>query len=71
MIIVISEKCQSVPAMFAPSHELSRQIHIINAYYREALFLEDPLENSLWDVLDELIMVYETIAPKSLFAGRH
>ena len=56
--------------MFAPAHELSRHIHIINAYYREANFLKDPLEDSLWDILDELIMTYETLAPKSLFAGK-
>ena len=47
----------SLPALFAPAHELSRQIQIINAYCREAELLDDPLQDTLWHLLDELIEV--------------
>jgi hypothetical protein len=59
----------AVPAMFAPAHELGRQIHIVNAFCREAEFQNDPLHDALWDALDELIEAHGEIAPKSLFAG--
>lgn len=60
-----------MPAMFAPVHELSRQIQIINAYCREAEHLQDPIHDTLWDLLDELIDAHERIVPRSLFAGRY
>ena len=56
-------------AMFAPVHEVSRYIHVINAYCREAEVHHDPLQNTLWDVLDQLIDVHTNVAPRSLFAG--
>ena len=56
--------------LFAPAHELGRQIHVINAYCREAEILRDPMQNSLWDLLDQLIEVHDQVAPKSLFAGK-
>ena len=62
------EKALSGPPIFAPVHELERQIHIINAYCREAEFLDDPTFDSLWDLLDELIEAHRTLAPHSLFA---
>ena len=62
------EKALSSPPMFAPVHELERQIHIINAYCREAEILDDPTFDSLWDLLDELIEAHRTLAPNSLFA---
>ena len=62
------EKALSSPPMFAPVHELERQIHIINAYCREAEFLDDPTFDSLWDLLDELIEAHRNLAPHSLFA---
>ena len=58
-----------MPPLFAPAHELARQIHVINAYCREAELLEDPMQITLWDLLDELIDAHERVAPKSLFAG--
>ena len=69
MLLAATEKCLTMSAMFAPAHELARQIHIINAYCREAEFLRDPLQNTLWDVLDEIIEAHTQVAPKSLFAG--
>lgn len=62
------EKALSSPPMFAPVHELERQIHIINAYCREAEFLDDPTFDSLWDLLDELIEAHRTLTPQSLFS---
>ena len=61
------EKALSSTPIFAPVHELERQIHIINAYCREAEFLDDPTFDSLWDLLDELIEAHRTLAPHSLF----
>ena len=58
-----------MPPMFAPAHELSRYIHIVNAYCREAEHIRDPVHDTLWDLLDELIEAHDQIAPKSLFAG--
>lgn len=58
-----------MPPMFAPAHQLDRQIHVINAYCREAEYLRDPLHHILWDLLDSLIEVHSQVAPKSLFAG--
>ena len=69
--IFVTEHVLKQPAMFAPVHELSRQIQIINAYCREAEHLKDPIHDTLWDLLDELIEAHERIAPKSLFAGEH
>ena len=60
----LAERTLSMPAMFAPAHELTRQIHIVNAYCREAEYLRDPMQDSLWDVLDELIEVHAQIAPR-------
>lgn len=65
---LFAEKIQQIPALFAPAHELARQIHVINAYCREAEKLADPMQSTLWDVLDEVIDTHERIAPKSLFA---
>lgn len=62
------EKALSSTPIFAPVHELERQIHIINAYCREAEFLDDPTFDSLWDLLDELIEAHRTLAPQSLFS---
>ncbi|EDO46899.1 predicted protein, partial [Nematostella vectensis] len=64
----ILEKALSSPAIFAPVHELERQIHIINAYCREAEYLEDPTFESLWDLLDELIEAHRALSPQSLFS---
>ena len=55
--------------MFAPVHDLSRHIHIINAYCREAEYLQDAMHMILWQTLDGLVDVHAEIAPKSLFAG--
>ena len=57
-------------AIFAPVHELSRQIQIVNAFCREAEYLGDPIHDLLWDLLDELIEAHEKIAPQSLFSGK-
>lgn len=55
---LIKERSLKIHALFAPAHELSRQIQIINAYCREAELLSNPLEDTLWHLLDELIQVF-------------
>ncbi len=60
-----------MPPMFAPAHELSRYIHVVNAFCREAEHTRDPIHDTLWDLLDELIEAHDQIAPKSLFAGNY
>lgn len=65
----IPERTQRGPALFAPVHDLSRQIQILNAYCREAEFLGDALHGTMWDLLDEMIEIHAKLAQKSLFAG--
>lgn len=64
----VLEKTQRGPALFAPVHDLSRQIQILNAYCREAEFLGDALHGTMWDLLDEMIEIHAKLAQKSLFA---
>ena len=53
--------------LFAPVHELSRQIQIINAFCREAEFIHDPTHDTLWDLLDELIEGHNRLTKVSVF----
>ncbi|XP_061192548.1 uncharacterized protein LOC133200775 [Saccostrea echinata] len=64
----VLERTQRSPALFAPVHDLSRQIQILNAYCREAEFLGDALHGTMWDLLDEMIEIHAKLAQKSLFA---
>lgn len=64
----ILEKALSSTPIFAPVHEIERQIHVINAYCREAEYLEDPTFESLWDLLDELIEAHRALSPLSMFS---
>ena len=63
----ILESCYSSTEFFAPVHELSRQIQIINAYCREAEVLKDPAHSSLWALLAEMVDAHSTIAPHSVY----
>jgi hypothetical protein len=63
----ILESCYSSTEFFAPTHELSRQIQIINAYCREAEVLEDPAHSSLWALLAEMVDAHSMIAPLSVY----
>lgn len=63
----ILEQCYSTTEFFAPVHELSRQIQIINAYCREAEVLEDPAHSSLWALLAEMVDAHSSIAPHSIY----
>ncbi|KAK3090786.1 hypothetical protein FSP39_014618 [Pinctada imbricata] len=65
----VLEKTQRYPAMFAPVHDLARQIQILNAYCREAEFLGDALHGTMWDLLDEMIEIHSKLTIRSLFAG--
>ena len=69
MACFVPERTQRGPALFAPVHDLSRQIQILNAYCREAEFLGDALHGTMWDLLDEMIEIHAKLAQKSLFAG--
>ena len=63
----ILESCYSSTEFFAPVHELSKQIQIINAYCREAEVLKDPAHSSLWALLAEMVDAHSTIAPHSVY----
>ena len=63
----VAERCYSSTQFFAPVHELSTQIQIINAYCREAEVLEDPMHPSLWGLLSELIDLHTELYPHSVF----
>ncbi|XP_006822682.1 uncharacterized protein LOC100373635 [Saccoglossus kowalevskii] len=65
---IVLEYALTTSPLFSPAHELARQIHIINAYSREAELLRDPIHDALWDLLDDLIEAHSKIAPISLFA---
>jgi len=64
---VILEKALSAIPLFAPIHELAHQIKVINAYCREAEYIEDPTHDTLWDLLDELIEAHNTLVKVSVF----
>lgn len=64
----VLERAQSIPPIFAPVHELERQIQIINAYCREAEVINDPTFDTLWDLLDELIEAHNVFNSQSLFS---
>ena len=63
----ILEKCYSTLVFFAPVHELSTHIQIINAYFREAEVLEDPVQHSLWALLAEMVDAHTVLAPHSVY----
>ncbi|XP_022105517.1 uncharacterized protein LOC110987250 isoform X2 [Acanthaster planci] len=65
---IVLEHALSTCPLFSPVHELSRQIQIINAYCREAEYLHDPIHDTLWDLLDELIEAHTHLSPVSLFS---
>ena len=69
--LIFSDKTLLTPPLFSRAYELSRQIHIINAYCRETEQYRDELHDSLWDLLDELIDVHTRVAPQSLYASMY
>ncbi|XP_038067918.1 uncharacterized protein LOC119737550 isoform X2 [Patiria miniata] len=65
---IVLEHALSTFPLFSPVHELSRQIQIINAYCREAEYIHDPIHDTLWDLLDELIEAHTRLSAVSLFS---
>jgi len=63
---ILESSLASIP-LFAPIHELSHQVQVINAYCREAEMLKDPTHDTLIDLLDELIEAHNSLAPVSVF----
>lgn len=63
----ILESALAAIPLFAPIHELSHQVQVINAYCREAEMLKDPTHDTLIDLLDELIEAHNSLAPISVF----
>ena len=57
-----------VAPTLAPAHELSHHIQIINAYCREAEQLDDPIHDTLWDLLDELIEAHSNVFSDSIYS---
>ena len=64
----VLERALSTPPIFAPVHELERQIQIINAYCREAEITGNQTFDTLWDLLDELIEAHNVFNSQSLFS---
>ena len=64
----VLERALSTPPIFAPVHELERQIQIINAYCREAEVTGNQTFDTLWDLLDELIEAHNVFNSQSLFS---
>ena len=62
------EQCYILPRLFTPVHQLSHDILVVNAYYREAELVSDPMEGSLWALLAEMIDVHTVLLKHSLFA---
>ena len=50
----------SVPALLAPAHEISRRIKILNAYCREAMYLEHPVSFIIIK-----LQIFKKIVPES------
>lgn len=65
---IVHEKILRVPAIFAPVHDLSRHIQIINTYCREAEYMQDALHLVLWEVLDGMVEAHASLSTKSIFA---
>jgi len=63
---VLEGALNAIP-LFAPIHELSHQVQVINAYCREAEMIKDPTHDTLIDLLDELIEAHNHLAPVSVF----
>ena len=61
------EKSTNAIPLFAPVHELSHEIKVINAYCREAEILSDPTHDTLLDLLDELIEAHNELGKISVF----
>jgi hypothetical protein len=64
----VLERALSTPPIFAPVHELERQIQIVNAYCREAEITGNQTFHTLWDLLDELIEAHNVFNSQSLFS---
>ncbi len=63
----VLEQCYSSTQFFAPVHELSRHVQIINAYCREAELLQDPMHPSLWALLAEMVDLHTELAPYTIY----
>ena len=61
------EKALAFIPLFAPVHDLSHQIKVINAYSRETEYIGDPTHDTLWDLLDELIEAHNSLVKVSVF----
>lgn len=63
----VLERCYSGPSLFAPVHDLSKQIQIVNAYCREAEVIQDPTHARLWALVNEMIDVHNYLSPHSVY----
>ncbi|XP_005107153.1 uncharacterized protein LOC101860523 [Aplysia californica] len=64
----VLDSCIRAPTVFAPVHQLARQIEIINAFCREAEKTGDSLHTTLLQLLDDMTDVFRRLEPVSLFA---
>ena len=64
--ITLEKALASIP-LFAPVHDLSHQIKVINAYFRETEYIGDSTHDTLWDLLDELIEEHNSLVKLLVF----
>ncbi|KAL3867679.1 hypothetical protein ACJMK2_040550 [Sinanodonta woodiana] len=65
---ILLDKIKRTPAIFAPVHDLAKHIEIINAYMREAEYVQDALHPTLWELLDDMVEAHAELEPQSLFS---
>ncbi|KAK3584573.1 hypothetical protein CHS0354_024621 [Potamilus streckersoni] len=65
---ILLDKIKRAPAIFAPVHDLANHIQVINAYMREAEYVQDALHPTLWELLDDMVETHAELEPQSLFS---
>lgn len=62
------QSARELPQILAPVHELARHIQIVNACSRDSESDRDPIHDTLWDLLDELIEFHNKVARASIYS---
>ncbi|RUS78397.1 hypothetical protein EGW08_013845, partial [Elysia chlorotica] len=66
----VLDACLRAPSVFAPVHQLSRHIQIVNVCCREAEKTRDGMHPTLLHLLDDMTDVHRRLEPGSLFAEK-
>lgn len=59
--------CTLAPPLLAPVHDVVRCLLIANAAARRTQVNKDPLHYAIWDLVDELVDIQNSLADKSIF----